>query len=77
MVISEFTSVNKAVKTVLREQMHPRSLQLLFHLVDGVEQKAKDSGNVGAELLLSSKHEVLMFIGKTFPSDPQILDMNL
>lgn len=75
--MSEFTSENKAVKTVLREQMYPQSLQLLFHLVDGVEQKAKDSGNVSAELLLPSKHEVLMFIGKTFPNDPQILDVNL
>lgn len=77
MVISEFTSVNKAVKTVLREQMYPQSFLLLFHLVNGVEQKAKDSGNVGAELLLPSKHEVLMFIGKAFPSDPQILALNL
>lgn len=55
-------------------------MQLIFHLVNGVKQKAKNSGIIDAELL-SSKHEMLMCIYKAFPSDPQVFkifkDLNL
>lgn len=64
------------VKTVLGEQMYLYNLQLTFHLDRGVTQKAKDFGNIDAELL-PSKHEELRCISRSFPNNPQTLALNL
>lgn len=46
-------------------------MQLIFHLINGVKQKAKDWGITDAELL-SRKHGMLMVVCKAFSSDPQV-----